>query len=414
MKYIDVTKIGSNQKSNEREKVKIIDCIPGSGKTSFAIDFMKEHEKEYSFIYITPFLKEIDRVKKEIPSFSSPKNKGNGKLEDFKKLIMEQKNIASTHVLFSFSDTDVVELLNVNRYVLVLDEAMTVLEEVPIKKWDVETLLTSGAISYDKETCVVRYNEDATPDSAFSHIINLIKTGKVIMSDEMRLLFWVFPLDVFECFEKVFVLTYMFDGQIMKYYFDYYNVGYDMYSVKGKYPTFEMVEFNNIRPNLNIDILEDLKLNKIGKTHTALSKNWYKNASNSLIKQLGKNMNNYFINIMEVKTIKDFFWTTYIDYIDHMPKRFKGSFVPCTMRATNDYKDRHYMCYLVNRYINPNIIKFFSSRDIKVNQDMFALSELIQWVFRSGVRAGEDVHIYIPSKRMRDLLKGYLNDTIHG
>jgi hypothetical protein len=49
-----------------------------------------------------------------------------------------------------------------------------------------------------------------------------------------------------------------------------------------------------------------------------------------------------------------------------------------------------------------------------INQDMYALSVLIQWLFRSAVRKGEEVWIYIPSKRMRSLLERWLINLAKG
>ena len=39
---------------------------------------------------------------------------------------------------------------------------------------------------------------------------------------------------------------------------------------------------------------------------------------------------------------------------------------------------------------------------------MYALSEMIQWIFRSRIRNNEDINIYIPSSRMRNLLIEFL------
>lgn len=54
------------------------------------------------------------------------------------------------------------------------------------------------------------------------------------------------------------------------------------------------------------------------------------------------------------------------------------------------------------------ILKFFRSKDVKVDENTFALSELIQWIFRSQLRDGKKINIYIPSKRMRNLLENWL------
>ena len=39
---------------------------------------------------------------------------------------------------------------------------------------------------------------------------------------------------------------------------------------------------------------------------------------------------------------------------------------------------------------------------------MYALSEMIQLIFRSGIRNNEDINIYIPSSRIRKLLIDFL------
>jgi len=38
------------------------------------------------------------------------------------------------------------------------------------------------------------------------------------------------------------------------------------------------------------------------------------------------------------------------------------------------------------------------------------LSELIQWVWRSAIRDGNSINIYIPSSRMRNLFIEWLNN----
>ena len=43
------------------------------------------------------------------------------------------------------------------------------------------------------------------------------------------------------------------------------------------------------------------------------------------------------------------------------------------------------------------------------NEDIWALSELIQWLFRSAIREEKEVNLYMPSSRMRSLLKDWLD-----
>ena len=79
-------------------------------------------------------------------------------------------------------------------------------------------------------------------------------------------------------------------------------------------------------------------------------------------------------------------------------------FVPCNARATNDFADRKVLLYMCNRYLNPEYRKYFHVRGYELDDDQFALSEMLQWIWRSAIRRGEQINIYIPSSRMRGLL----------
>jgi hypothetical protein len=79
-------------------------------------------------------------------------------------------------------------------------------------------------------------------------------------------------------------------------------------------------------------------------------------------------------------------------------------FVPCNAKATNIYRSRWAMAYLCNVYANPMYVKFFSKFDVQIDEKVYALSALVQWMCRSRLRDGQPVCIYVPSKRMRELL----------
>ncbi|HEY2491336.1 MAG TPA: hypothetical protein VGI33_00130 [Paenibacillus sp.] len=50
--------------------------------------------------------------------------------------------------------------------------------------------------------------------------------------------------------------------------------------------------------------------------------------------------------------------------------------------------------------------------NVTVNEEMLALSDLLQWLFRSAIRDGQPVKIYVPSRRMRILLQRWLDNEI--
>ena len=80
----------------------------------------------------------------------------------------------------------------------------------------------------------------------------------------------------------------------------------------------------------------------------------------------------------------------------------------CNARATNAYSDRTAVAYMCNVFFNPILKNFFESKGVRVEEDKWALSEFLQFMFRSGIRKGEKIRIYIPSLRMRNLLKRWM------
>ena len=90
-------------------------------------------------------------------------------------------------------------------------------------------------------------------------------------------------------------------------------------------------------------------------------------------------------------------------------------FVSCNAKATNDYYDRQVLAYLINRFYNPLIQDMFRDKyHIKLDGDRYALSEMIQWIWRSCIRRSDlpmeerKIDLFIPSKRMRNLLVRWL------
>ena len=85
-------------------------------------------------------------------------------------------------------------------------------------------------------------------------------------------------------------------------------------------------------------------------------------------------------------------------------------FVPCNARGTNEFKDKKALAYLVNFFMSPEIRQFVNHYDLIFDEDMCSLSALLQWMWRSQIRNGKPIDIYIPSERMRELLNNWIQD----
>ena len=129
------------------DKVNVIDSMMGKGKSSWSIQYMNKKSKEGErFIYVTPYLDEVERVKKEC-GFSEPDDSEDCKLNSFKRLVGSNKNIATTHALFKLLDAEALELLSVG-YTLILDEVLDVVEESTMPKGDISNMIDLKMLKY--------------------------------------------------------------------------------------------------------------------------------------------------------------------------------------------------------------------------------------------------------------------------
>lgn len=391
----------------------------GSGKSSAAINLMNK-DKENNYIYITPYLSEVARVKKESTRrFYEPKvHSKDGQIlfkqEAFHELLREKKNIVSTHSLFLMSNEETKELIYANDYILILDEVMDVVKQITLKEHDLESMLALDFIRIDPDTGLVTWNEDKKHKStAYDYIKNLCKNKSLyVYKDDMFM--WTFPVHIFESFKDVYILTYLFDAQIQKYYYDFHKLDYEYYYATDEFGEYTFIQGvyddRDVKEKLKglIDVYEG-NLNKIGDLDFSLSKSWYSKRKDSLT-VLKNNTENYFKNIVKAKS-KDIIWTTFKNYKPDVKGRgYSRSFIPLNLRATNDYMDRHYLAYTVNLFMNPVIKKFFYKQGIETNEDLYAISELLQWIWRSAIRNDEKIYLYLPSKRMRELFFKWLNN----
>lgn len=391
-------------------KVKIVDEMMGRGKSTAAINFINGNN-DRRFLVITPYLDEIKRYKSSCPSkhFTEPVYRNGSKLNSIKELIRSGRNIVSTHSLFSKFDEEVINLCRVLNYSLIMDEVANVVESYPLTEDDQKLLLSKYCIC-EEDTSLLRWKDEYQEyEGKFSEVKNLcnMKSLAVYGGDIMM---WLFPIEVFNAFEEIYILTYMFNAQLQRYYYDYYGMEYRYIHVTGNsIDTYMFSEEESIQDSYDyrklIHVIDNEKLNIIGEGSTDLSKSWYeRNVKTPVIEQLKKNLYNYFRNIRNDNS-KDNLWTTFNDYRSSLSGAgYTKGFLAVNARATNDYRDRSSVAYMVNRYINPIIKKFFQSHDVQVDEEGFALSEMIQFIWRSAIRDGKEIWVYIPSSRMRSLL----------
>lgn len=373
------------------------DRIMGSGKTYEAIEWMKDTKEK--FVYITPFLSEVDRILIDVNAYEpNNRNEDGSKKSGLINLISKGLNAVSTHACFkTLNQDDYNERFK--DYVLILDEVVDPIEILNLSKNDIAVL---------KESNSIRINEDNSVDfiydgyvGRFSFLKNLCETSNVFLVSDTFLV-WNFPIAIFKSFKRVEILTYLFEGSILSSYFKYNDVSYEI--LKNE----DSLEKEKIKGLLSI---YDGASNDVGNKVTALSVNWLL-SNKAELKKISFTTKNVFNRVFKTNS-SDNAYTTFKDYrVILKGAGYSKGFIAVNSRATNDFAGKKSMAYLANRYYNPTITQFFDVKNIDANQDLWALGELLQWVWRGCIRKGEPMNLYIPSKRMRTLLINWLNNKI--
>lgn len=392
------------------QKVQIIDAIMGSGKTYDAIERMKKSKG--NFVYVTPFLDEVERIRSEVPNTYEPNvttiyNTVTGDKETYYKrdnllnMANNGLNIVTTHSLFSTLHRDNYSYFK--EYDLILDEVLTPIEILNMKADDIKIAFNEGLLVSNAQTGEVTYTGEDYNGYFYAELKKYCATSNVIYLND-RLLVWAFPPEIFKNFKTITVQTYLFKGSLLSAYFDYYNIPYE----NSKYSKLcEQVKKAKIKKLL---IIYEGVVNNIGNYPTAFSKNWLSNRTNAEFKSIEKSVSNLIQRKFKTEARFNAFTTFKIFSSKLKGKGYSNGFIAVNERATNKYSDTKSMFYLANRYLDPNMIDFFKCGNVKVDEEQWALAELLQWIWRGRIRKDEPMNLFIPSKRMRNLLKDWLDN----
>lgn len=408
----------------EESVIKIVDDIMGSGKSTWAINHINQNPDK-KFLCIVPLLSECERFKEKTDIDIIDPEKWGSKWKNFRWLVENDKNIVTTHSLIKMMDLDMLELLKSKNYVLMIDECLDVLDTYKISKDDLKIIFNEKLVSLDEDGFLV-WNEERKPYKGVYGDIKRLCSFKSLMgfkkenSDELaRIIMWNFPVDFFKCFDESYIFTYLWEGSIQKSYFDIHGIKYEKYMLdydRQLIPHCKEIEYEKRRNVADLINIYDGKFNKIGMKigkSNPLSKSWYEDKrkkNRSIFSQLKNNTENYFRTVTKTKSI-DNMYTVFKPYCKYVKgKGFANGFVSCNARGTNEFKDKKSLAYLINFFMSPDIKQFVEHYHIEFDDNLFSLSALLQWIWRSQIRDGKSIDLYIPSERMRELLKIWINE----
>lgn len=407
-------------------KVKVCDAIMSAGKSSAAIAYMNANSHR-KFIYITPYLDEAARIKEGCPDlhFVEPSDKlrqyGYRKVEHTAHLITEGRNVATTHQAFKGYTKETLESITRNHYSLIIDENVDVLEEFQYHPGDLKLAMDAGCIKQEGDSFLL--GDNPYEGVALREVFSLLKSRELLklpVGGGETLFFWALPPDLITAFDEVIIMTYLFQGQSLHHFLKMYDIPYEYIGVRKTESGYEFTDKPQPPPDYvrdigsRLHILDLPKLNEIGDGYYDLSMTWYEKTEDGATK-VKNNMYNCMRHIWKDIPAERKMWGAYNGQFAKLKgKGYAKSFLTFNAKATNKYRDRDSLVYVVNTFMKVSEKTFYESRGIEVDEDMFALSVMIQWIWRSAIREGRETQLYIPSKRMRDLLIRWMNDISNG
>lgn len=369
------------------------------------------------------------------------------KQESLRLLMSNGQNIVSTHNLFLNMKLDT--LCDADKYTLCIDESLDVFNKCSVIttkhakkliKLKILELRDDGiTLSFNRSNFGVLLdlgdNEDAVEDTNYEELAVLCDNKQLLLVND-DVLIWEFSAEILKKFKKVYILSYLFEGREMSVYLKKHGIEYEI--IKGDKGGKDIAHL--------VEILEDEKLNAIGNGFFDLSisntrekvirRNLPDRSKYDSDEKFDKAMKRYnsYLNNVDSKEGKskcvndtlrrnlhsvfstrwkakagDRFFTCFSENSSFIAgKNYKKDWLSFSIKATNLYMDRHHVAFLMNVFMQPTIKKVCDSTDFQVDEDLVALSHLIQFVFRSALRRGEKIKVYIPSSRMRGLFKDYL------
>ena len=396
--------------------ITIKDYPCGSGKTTSMIKSFKQEEK---YLVILSYLSEVDRIIEDTTdvSFVEPvaeDNIQNTKTESLKDLLLTGSNVATTHSMYERLVPLAEEGL-LDDYNIIIDEVPEVVKAVSTKsKTSIkEFYVNSGFIEVEDNGLVLatdkwREKKEEVADTLSNKILTYAETGCLYLLGE-HMFIWAMPSKLLSAGKSVTILTYKAEGSLLVSYMRKLSLPYLIQSNKYKEEAFreQAAELINLQ---DIPSISKLKLSHTGQQEGMRSSNYYSKLScglkNLRSRQLkGLDLSNVLLTCKKDAWIQN---NGKAGVFAQGSKIFENTnWIANTTRGTNEYAHCSHLIYLYDQNINKLLARWLNDESRHFN-DAYALTELIQWVWRSRIRKGEPITLYLPAPRMRSIFIDWL------
>jgi len=420
-------------------KVEILDSIMGSNKTNRVLDWIDSNPNE-RYLYISPLLSEVDNTSRlatnlKHVSFEFPStDEYDTKTDDLLSKLEVGANISCTHSLYLSMTEKHLDLIEKFEYIVIIDEEVGVIDA--FKKYstdDLAYLNSNGDIEISDEDGMISWvGAELGKKAKYKQFYNLCKAKAVYATKRSdTMLVTQMPVELFTRAKRVIIMTYMFNGNVLDNFLNLKKV--------------EVVPFTEVQPT-QIDKQEirglidlkplDRKLLKLSMSvygYDKMDKKGFDLISN-YIRSTGLSVGAKAIDTMytlpksvspvEVKSGKRVAPRGYLTYKTEVldedgvvvldskgkPKTEDNyCWLHSGCRATNKYAYKWYLVHCYDRHPNLSVETYLKEYGCPVDKNVFALSEMLQWIWRSRIRKGEGIVLAIPNTRMHNLFLDWLN-----
>lgn len=403
------------------ETVTVIDRPCGSGKTT---SILKGLSRDRQYLVIVPLLSEVERFLKyaSVPFVTPGVGEGfSTKTDALRSLLEEGKNVVATHALFSIAG----ELAGkgyLNGYDVIIDEVMDVVGQVDgvtSKSWQ-RFYVDTGYVEVDevgKVTPTAKWDEEVeeVSDTLNTRLYHLARSNALYVVDGTFFL-WCLPPELVTSGRTITIYSYLARGALMLAYLRRLDVEFDHVRDIAAERQFR----SKARKLITIKTIRSLEAMSFSYTkQTSKKENKTERA-----KKVAKALMNIRQRELAVVPLDSVMITCAKENWYDRPGSEKSkagpyaagsrmfnkvNWVANTTRGTNKFIHCRTAFYLWDQHLNPYVRRWIGLGDDRLADDQYAITELVQWLYRTGVRRGEPVTIYMPSMRMRGLLTSWLD-----
>ena len=405
----------------------IIDYPCGLGKTSALISVL-DQRPNLKVLVVVQTLAEVKRMVSSAPvgRLHAPEDPGlkyRTKGEQLAPLVRAGKSIVITHKLYERVGTLAYQGAFA-QYKIIIDEVPNAVSpskfNLDLKSFT-EFYIDAGYCSLRKDGLVVMTDKGLEEEERLKlalneKLISSISSGRLYYDGKKNFI-QTLPTSLFTNTAGLIVLTFLSEGSLFLKFLEKLQIDYTVSKSRQCHQRFQL----QARDNLKIHRMSSL--DKVSFSYSKQTSYTPKSAEVTKVRNALKNLRQRNLAVVDLENLmitcakKNWLKPLGSDYDKAKPslfsinsRMFKGAnWLPNTTRGTNDYIHCTHAIYLYEQNVNPISLRWLNTDNAEFRA-AYALTEMVQWLWRSQIRNGKAVDVYIPSKRMREILQRWLLD----